>query len=200
MINLQPFCAGPDELRYYLQNPWRQDGRIFATNGHIMIAIDDDGRECGEAPNDAVQRSCLRYVSQLADTYLPIDKFPLPPVEPCPSCVAGKVMANIIEPCRECDGSGDTQCDMGHDHDCPDCNGTGDIETGEKAEDDCADCSGTGENAVQAVRVFGAHVNRKYLALIAALPDAEIGIMDVSDKPIPFRFTGGNGVVMGLRV
>ncbi len=44
-IDLQKFCGGEDELRAVLRSPFRTCGRIAATNGHLIVAIDDDGRE-----------------------------------------------------------------------------------------------------------------------------------------------------------
>ena len=37
--DLQKFCAGADDLRYYLQAPWSRDKWSYATNGHIIVRV-----------------------------------------------------------------------------------------------------------------------------------------------------------------
>ncbi len=42
MIDLKPFCAADDDLRHYLQRPWKnEDGRIMASNGHIAVLLNN---------------------------------------------------------------------------------------------------------------------------------------------------------------
>lgn len=41
---LQQFCD-TENSRYWLIAPWRHDGRIYATDGRILVSIPDDGRE-----------------------------------------------------------------------------------------------------------------------------------------------------------
>ena len=36
--DLQKFCAGADDLRYYLQAPWSRDNRSYAPTQHLIQA------------------------------------------------------------------------------------------------------------------------------------------------------------------
>lgn len=47
-IDLSQFTGFPGEIRPYLCNPIRVDGYLYATNGHLMVRIEDDGRDVPE--------------------------------------------------------------------------------------------------------------------------------------------------------
>lgn len=202
MIDLKQFCANETDYREYLRNPWRQNGQIAATNGHILIAVADDGRELPEFLGlTRTIGAVAKFLQITADNYTPLSSIVLPPVELCDSCNGtGKEEVPVTKDCSKCNGNGVVECDMGHDHNCPECDGAGEFETGEMTQKACKACDGTGHKYQQPVAVGKAHINRRYLALIASLPSAEIAVPDVDDKPIPFRFAGGQGVIMGLRV
>jgi hypothetical protein len=64
----------------------------------------------------------------------------------------------------------------------------------------CCWCEGTGISIYTPVLVGATTFARRYMAMIAELPDAEIGISaDEKQTPVPFRFTGGHGCLMPMR-
>ncbi len=43
MIDINQFC-GKDDIRSHLNAPFIVDGRIVATNGHVIIVMPNDGK------------------------------------------------------------------------------------------------------------------------------------------------------------
>lgn len=39
MIDLQQFCAGPDENRPALEQPWREGDYVYASNGKVLLRV-----------------------------------------------------------------------------------------------------------------------------------------------------------------
>jgi hypothetical protein len=79
---------------------------------------------------------------------------------------------------------------LGHKHECPDC------------RCECKHCNGSGKiipprNAVR-VRIGKAVFAGQYIEWIQALPGLEIGKPKPS-RPLPFRFEGGEGLLMPVR-
>lgn len=93
------------------------------------------------------------------------------------------VPKEIEERCRTCDG-------RGHKHDCPDC------------ECECENCGGTGI-AVEGFSIcIGEGIfNVKYVLLLASLSGIMVPeiVNDVSN-PMPFKFDGGDGMLMARRI
>ena len=83
--------------------------------------------------------------------------------------------------CKWCEGRG-TQ------HDCPHCTCT------------CNECEGTGKDISAAgVIVRGLHFNVAYIRLLLALPGLEFTTKPKEGQPAPFRFEGGEGVLVPMR-
>lgn len=86
------------------------------------------------------------------------------------------------ESCTKCDG-------RGKEHDCPDC------------ECICEACNGSGllwEKA--SVSIGGVPFALKYVNRMLTLPEVEIAASNEDGKPLLFRFRGGIGSVMPLRL
>ncbi len=91
--------------------------------------------------------------------------------------------------CDECKGTGDVECDYGHDHECPECGGDGEIIPCQPAKP-----GRSGEIIV----------NRRLLwAYLAPIPDPGefVEITAAGDEFHPVRFDGDGWivVVMGMR-
>lgn len=86
--------------------------------------------------------------------------------------------------CGECHGSG-------REHDCPNCTCK------------CEGCNGTGkdETQQQSATIGGVLFSAQYVRLLQSLPNCEVPTEIKADHqtPMPFRFDGGQGVLMGLR-
>jgi hypothetical protein len=87
-----------------------------------------------------------------------------------------------------------TECSVCHGrgraHDCPDCTCT------------CAECDGTGLEYNDISMFIGEHLfNVKYVWMLVNLPETEVPESFAKDRydPMPFRFTGGEGLLMGVR-
>jgi hypothetical protein len=88
--------------------------------------------------------------------------------------------ANLLpEKCWRCEG-------RGHKHDCPDCRCT------------CEYCDGTGKLSPPTVRIGRVPFAALYVDLIQKLPGTEIGKPKHAPKPLPFRFEGGEGLLMPM--
>jgi hypothetical protein len=82
--------------------------------------------------------------------------------------------------CSQCGG-------LGRRHKCPDC------------ECECALCDGSGV-AEPIIEIGRLPFAGKYIRLMRALPGIEIGSLPKEEfAPLPFRFSGGEGVVMPRR-
>ena len=86
----------------------------------------------------------------------------------------------LLEKCGWCAG-------RGHQHNCPDC------------QCECEHCDGSGKRSVANVRIGKAYFAGPYIEWIQALPGVEIGKPHPS-RPLAFRFTGGDGLLMPLKV
>lgn len=86
-------------------------------------------------------------------------------------------------PCESCDG-------RGHEHSCPDCTCV------------CGVCDGTGLEIDSMSMFVGDRLfDVEYVLLLAALPGIEVPdkFTPGHDGPMPFRFDGGDGLIMALR-
>ena len=198
-IDLNNF-TGPQvhEVRQWMLKPWRFDGRLIATNGHVLIAIPDDGREGvaeyepGRHPNVA---------KMLAHGFPDSAFVPLPELElprsVCPRCDgAGK---HFLAKCDECE-SGSFSHGL-HEYTCIECDGNGWFGNPDE-ETRCAMCEGWGESGSArecSNTVIGkARFQTRYLRPFAKLPNARIAIAGHDDRAV-ILFDGGIGIVMPMR-
>lgn len=196
MLNLAEFCAGPDDPREYLRQPMRTPAGIVYTNGQVMAIVQDDGEECQSAPGSiasTIQGMVSKY--QGGDSWIKACDIELPEAKACNAC--NGVGAISHEPCPDCDGEGDFWHGS-HSYLCKECDGSGTIESaGGDQEKVCRRCNGHKGEFIS-VDVLGSSFDRKYLAMLARLPNCELspgGVYNIA----PFRFEGGHGFLIPTR-
>lgn len=192
---LQAFCAVVD-TREHLKRPIRSDGYLYATNGHICLAIKDD--PAVPAGDTGPDFGFLHKGIEQADKFSPLDA-KLPPIKHCRTCgCTGKTVL-----CKICEGEG--EFDHGsHTYECKECDGDGYFSGATAKEGDktelCFACDGYGVDVYQTVKVGHTTLARRYVALLQTLP----GVVIWTNKELPmavafFKFDGGFGAVMPCR-
>lgn len=196
MIDLTRYCADENEIRAYLQHPWREKGTIVASNGHIAIEIPDDGREVptvvGKPPD----------IAKLLSRPSKGDFSPMPELAPFKSTVLACARCkgdgfHFAVACDECE---DGRFDHGsHWYDCAECNATGSVGDEDKSTR-CLLCSGFGEPARNGheTDIGAATFATRYLRAFASLPNVQIAVGGKDDMA-SIRFDGGRGAVMPIR-
>lgn len=198
-IDLQRFCGTEDEIRYYMRRPWCNGDFICATNGHIAIAIPDDGRELNVEGNPREMPNVLKLLSgPILGEFAPMPA--LPSIEECGACerCKGKGRHRVV-PCDECRGAGEVNYGR-HAYRCAECRGEGLIGD-EDVDAICLACNGFGEagNPRAHRTVIGkAQFQTRYLRALAALPGCEIAVGGPKDMA-HIRFEGGRGAVMPMK-
>lgn len=205
-IRWEDFCD-KESSRYWIGEPRVIGGWKLATTAVMCIGIPTDEADtlAGEKKFPDVMAFLAPVIEQIGDTT------PWPTVEPCvcfphsendnermecPICKGTQK-----ESCEECDGTGERECDMGHDHECDGCGGEGDWP--------CENCEyGTvsrieyqEERCYCKVIVGGRSVASKLFDRIARLQDVQYFIPNSKghEYQVWFRFGGGGfGVVMSL--
>lgn len=181
MIDLSPF-HDPIELDSRWSRPWQKDGKILATDGRILVLIENDGRQVEwnetRRPNaEDIFRTGFNETNVWHD--LPSD-FHDPDCDDC-----GNTRL-ITEECDEC-FIGTVECNYGHEHDCPDCDGEGEIES-------VCDCTYR-----HPVMLSNRKIARHYVRAIKTLPNVKFGVSsDDPEQIVWFRFDGGKGAVMPI--
>lgn len=198
-MDLSKFCARATDPRGYLRQPFRDAGEVVATNGHLVIAVPDFE---GEFP-DAVERMAGRHRKMLESTphtgeQFRIDQIALPELIPCYHCDGRGFY--WVQTCPICNGSGEFKHGE-HHYECKECLGNGRVGTEAGAprarKEPCEECGGAGDS-FQMVGVGEASFQRRYLALLAELPDAFIQ-PNGPDLAAKFTFDGGYGFLMPCR-
>lgn len=194
---LQKFCANED-IRQYLEKPFRKNGYLYASNGHICIRIPDDSNiQAIEAPSQIDPEKF--FSNSVTEWHLLPEN--LPPPKPCSNCNGEKIVSEkVAEPCPDCDGEGDFTHGE-HTYTCKECDGEGYIHRKTQNKVTCPECTGTGENIYNPVQIGAANYSRTYLALIQSLPGAKIEHVPEHDswRVCRFIFDGGEGAVMPQR-
>lgn len=177
-IDLQPFCALPNSIREYLEHPFRYGDWTYATNGYILVRVPAVEGDAPIAADGVVKMSQGHLENILAaplcDATFAPLRVNLPPIE--------------MRECMTCGGSGIWKDDPapGMFTKCDDCDGSGKVEK---------------ETSVSIAGVF---FSAKYIAQIAALPEAELPTNPIHPRdrwdvtPCPFRFSGGIGALMPM--
>lgn len=196
---LARFCAKQD-IRYYLEKPIRQDGHLYATNGHILVRIEDDPATeartaCVKDDQGHAPPNCAALLKTLvAEWFLPIDVSALPEPGACKACSG----SGAVLECPDCDGKGEFE-HGNWNYDCKECDGAGVVKrsafSGRKVP--CGDCDGTGKDDHIKVELRGAGFQLRYLKLMAELPGVELSVNPNDPRTTHyFRFDGGVGAVM----
>lgn len=180
-MNLNQFCGSHDD-REWMHSPWRHGGKIYATDGHTMIVIPDDGRELPGEPNmnhEAVMKSIAKFEAACADFTL--GAIPdLPPADLCGVCDGD----GRATECLDCDGEGCDCCDGG-------------IVADESGNCDC--CHGTKEARSQPVKIADVTFSRRLLARLQSLPGCAALHVTGKEKVSKFTFEGGYRFIMPMR-
>lgn len=187
-INLQQFCASPNDLRAWMSAPFQINGKTYASNGRILVET-EDGDHPG-APTEKVQRILDVMARIPGDGYQALPAIP----------------AAKLTPCRMCDGRGDRQTCQScagqgvfdhydHNYACKCCDGHGHFGGA------CHYCNATGQiDTSTPVQIGGGHYMRSHLSLIAQLP-APLFAPGRSPSAIAgFTFNGGRGALMPCHV
>lgn len=180
LIDLSPFAGNPDG-RLDFRKPRVIGQHVVATNGMMLVrCLKELAVDPGEPPSDRFPA----FEPQLKDLDSPeIQWFRVNLGGYCTFCQDTLVLR--VDACTVCGGSKRHKCGCGCEHDCEHCQKTG-KEPGGK----CPHC-------IQLFR--GRRLDRAYLKLIHALPDAVIGAVGLTAKePVFFRFAGGAGCLMGI--
>lgn len=197
-IELERFC-GVEDFREYLNAPWRRDGKLYATNGHVMVEIADDGRE---APAYDKHPNCLALFAKHA----PGEFRAIPHLAKAVACRVCEGRGMVYrEMCPDCDGKGEFMHGM-YDYSCQRCDGEGyfafaKVPAGEKPQR-CVACDGFGE---EAGRELGTKVGdmtfaTRLLRALTSLPGVEVAVCTTEKHPLWVRFDGGRGLVMPMNV
>lgn len=187
---IQKFCAVAD-VRIHLMRPARDDGRLYASNGHILIVTEDDAEVSAIEASplvDAAQR--LMEQANCRDNWTLLD-LTLPAVTPCKAC-NGTGKSTV---CEHCDGT--SFANTAEKQKCPKCDGRG--EWPDENGSVCWHCDGHGDD-YQPIPFGNTFLQRKYLALLRSLQ----GPVTLSTGPVAtdvafFRFNGGYGALMPCR-
>lgn len=107
---LQPFCAVGD-IRHYLNQPYKKGDYLFASDGSIMVSMENDGLITDPeldalAPNNS--ETLIRRDSRPAEGFIPLEFTAPEEIEKCSDCKGtGKEPEKVTcDECRECDGDG----------------------------------------------------------------------------------------------
>ena len=182
---MQPFIGRPSANPRVIVH----GGYAYATDGRIAVRCKAEGQlDTVLNPEDGIAPT------KLAEVFRPVpdDAPPWPDSAPitgridCPDCEKN------TKPCTTCDGTGSWQCDTcGDENDCRDCHGRG-------RKGHCPTCQNSGLVDGLAFQKIGVNtIAYKYDQMIRALPNVRVGEAAFI-TPIPFRFDGGEGVVMGM--
>ena len=196
--DLQPLCH--DWAGRGLNQPFIQQGKIYATNGKWCIRMDrtEDFTTDNVSEINVVQHSTIEWdnfdivTSWITITDIPRDKA----FGQCDKCGGSGMVAN----CGECDGTGEVECEYGHTHTCPECDGDG-IETDGTKQDSCDKCDSTGlkrsENKIN-IGNNNFYIWQLY-ELMLVLGKLEFPRHEAF-AVIPFKFDGGQGLIMHVRI
>lgn len=198
---LAPF-VGASDIRSWLNNPFSIGGDLLASNGMILVCVSGAGCDADTAPPD--QQGVYALYKKGKERSWQGATIPANSVKPIGNVIEitcnvcdGSGRINMRE-CTDCDGEGDF--DHGkHTYECKECSGNGYTYRAGK-EDMCPECVGSGfrTRATTTVRHDEFSISYRYIHQLQQLPDCVIDpAMDVG---FWFRFTGGWGLVMPVRV
>ena len=214
MLDLERFCADQNDPRSYLHKPWRDGGWVYATNGHLVVRIADNGaRDTPERtdkhPN--VREMFRKYIEDRACEFLVMP--PIPEPKKCTHC-DGTGFA-WAKNCPDCVDGEFTHGD--YDYDCKNCMGSVagpgklDARQGDKGakREPCAYCDFHGYplNSNGGTDIGAAQYATVYLWELAKLPQCRVcpgdpartNYDDPREAPGAFIFDGGQALLMPRR-
>lgn len=191
---IKKFCKRED-IRELTLHPWKVGGFVVATNGHIAIRVAAFG-DLLLVDAEMKKNPIPKCIDDAKAPGLELFSIPaLPEPHTCEKC-NGSGIAHV---CEDCDGEGVLIKKSGNEIDCPACKCSGQVPEGNGDEIECWFCDGRGEEPYQAIQIGDGHFDRRYLAMIAALPNARIAPNGPKDVAY-FTFDGGDGALMPMRV
>ena|SRR3990167_2778804 len=172
MIDLLKFCSS-EKSRSNFRVPFSKGEYTYATNGHLAIRVartNLNAPDCESIFATAIERGDPPWID-------------LPPFElkqeKCPGCLG---TGFVDEECRSC------AKESPNAYECEECEG-GVILSG---------------SAIVKAEKGKVRLAAKYLDLLKDLPEIKIGVdgdeSTRSDKPIRFKFEGGEGLLMPMRM
>lgn len=206
-VDLDAFCAAPDDPREFLRQPFSIDGHDAASNAAMIIFVRATGTKLPECTGSSMARireflrNALEHAGKDGD-WITADSLKTP-TKPCHNCDGRG--AHSATDCDECDGDGHFQYGK-HQYECSECAGTGHIHQDDEADaplpNRCMWCFGTGIEPQSVAtqpgqRAYG--VNSALLSLLRKLPNCALLRGAVDAIPVYFRFDGGCGALMPMR-
>ncbi len=199
------FCA-PNDGRTFLQKPHVHNGRIIASDG-VWIAALDPGTTLPDGITELYGFDPSPFLSAM-DSIYPTVPIWIPAtaigvqMQPCGRC-CGKGTATVMD-CDDCDGEGEFAHGR-HTYDCQECGGIGTI-THPGIGNECVHCHGTGKTAARwtpsTAGDGGYCISGEYVARLRRI-DGEFDTRlhrGYDGKPFfIFRFPGGRGYLMPAR-
>lgn len=203
-VTLKRFCAGPEEQRKQLREPWTCDGGIGATNGSILIYLPDTASDRYRPAHTHLANVIGRFDQKYkpGNASIAVADLSIPGDVHCSCCCA--FGAVISSPCTECDGQG-RFTHGSHQYQCKHCmaSGThrrpaGTLDKKTPGRETCPECKGAGELTQDIpVPVFDGFIRKRYLSMLQDLKDCILfKTADPKHNIYPFRFDGGRGWVM----
>lgn len=208
-VDLQRFCAVNDP-RNWLNTPSVLGPNAIGCDGFMVIAIPRTEDHANLPDAGALMPKALETIERAAAfsdsaaaTIVATDVV----VEPGDQCLACKGHGRAkTTSCDDCEGDGFFWHGR-HEYECQSCNGCGNVSEPTESPDgvQCHHCRGSGVifSHRACVHCFGDEkfgIAPKYLLLLQSLPGCRMAA-DFGPEPIiAFRFDGGHGVVMPMRV
>lgn len=190
-MDITRFCGTLDQ-RGYMHKPFRANGRLYATNGHVAVSMADDTSI--DASSEVRENVVALFGKAAAVSY---EWHTIPRTESKRACGVCRGSGHSTT-CLDCDGEGEFQHGR-HNYECQECNGHG-VVAGTKRDEHCAACCGTGANAYDGTDVGNAHYANRYLKLIATqFPGAEIGVPEDPMAVAQWRAGDVIGLLMPMR-
>lgn len=145
-------------------NPFSDEEHSYATDGRIAVRV--------ARRDDAPVSATAPLVSKVFEQY---------PVVPTDT-VTVEIPEDVTRQCRDCNGSGEHECDCGDRHDCRSCGASGEV-------------TDRAQVVIGAPRMFYAHLLRRCMRL----PNFKMALTGEQYRGAYFTFDGGDGIVMPCR-
>lgn len=168
---------------YRISKPWYQPGLLCVTDGRILIVFDADSPpegmdvvirdQCEKGKNPPDANPILAQIRDEIPDTLPAVNGPDEDWTP---------RWESTGECYKCCGTGEVECDMGHDHECDQCEG--------------GECIGEVPEARERILIRDREFARKYIWILSQLPELKLHDAQ-SEHMIGFTFSGGRGCLAG---
>lgn len=204
MIDFAPFCA-KDDVRTYLNQPWREGDDAFASNGYMGVMVIGGATSEMPDPPEKIAGAIKRFLRAAEDCRTEIRVvIPEGDAKECLHCYGSGWL--VAEQCDDCDGEG---CfDHGaHSYTCLECGGEGETRrpssSTSKGAIRCPQCHGSGhESRYLKLKAGGVtyQFQEKFLFPIKELPGSRLYVSGDNQKSARFEFDGGSGILMPCRL